>query len=294
MNNFRIGFLKTLSLTLPFLILYLLLFVFGESLLQAHRSSKGFTTHDLKDFEFVVSTELHFIPETLRAYEERLNWFTQEFRLKYKDLFHLVPMTNRIPIWFCKNHEELMQHGWETLRQDLTNNGGFYDPLNRRIAIVSRRGVEADEDSLFHEMTHAILDLGTTGDPQWSAWLNEGLAQYFEGSVYNQKLGQLDSPSVHIVKTMVDNEARFIPLARLIESSESPFTSDENAFYYAESHLLVTYLMTTHAPQFSLYIVEERRPGRALPSMLERCFGPLGALEREFKEYVRNLPDKGF
>ena len=290
MSNIRIGFLKILSLILPFIMIYLLLFIFGETLVQAHRWARDFETHPSKDFEFVVSTELGFISETLRDYEDRLNWFKQEFHLKYKDLFHLVPMDNRIPIWFCKNHEELVKYGWKTLHQDLTHNGGFYDPVNRRIAIVSRRGVEADEDSLFHEMTHAILDLGTTGDPQWSAWLNEGLAQYFEGSIYNQQLGRLDSKSVHTVKAMLDGDhaTPFIPLARLIESSESPFTSDENAPYYAESHLLVYYLLTTHSPQFSLYIMEERKPGRALPSMFEQCFGPLDALEREFKEYVRS------
>ncbi|MBZ5701275.1 MAG: tetratricopeptide repeat protein [Acidobacteriia bacterium] len=95
--------------------------------------------------------------------------------------------------------------------------------------------------TIYHEYTHALLNLNFRDLP---AWLNEGLAEFYGNTTVEEKevrLGQYDEQHLLLLA-----QERHIPIATLLQvDHHSPYYNESNraSVFYAESWALVHYLM---------------------------------------------------
>lgn len=280
---------KVVVLLIPFFIGFIFLRVFGENIYRWRKlstlgedsiveTSRYYTIFSHKDLNY----------EHLKTI---IDDFTMAFYKEYRDKFKLKDFSKRVSIMLLKNDAELQKYAERQLQQDLTFNDGYYNPIKAEIAIVMRDNMVLNLKGLFHEITHAIFDQSAES-PEWSYWLSEGLATYFAESKIEGKnawLGGLDEEYCKVVK----NTEYFIPLRKLLEANPTKFTSEENRYYYAESHILVYFLLEynggKYRDKFYQYILEEKKPGASSPLKFEAIIGNIDEIEKEWIKFIKDL-----
>lgn len=121
---------------------------------------------------------------------------------------------------------------------------GRYDGRIRIPVAGALRNPDLFEQVLVHELTHAVID--AIAGPRVPAWLNEGLAQYFDGSDPEQARRRLTAGG------------RFIPLAAL-ERGFDRLSAAHAQIAYDES-LLATHVMLDR-PGFGWHVLLSRLAG---------------------------------
>jgi hypothetical protein len=122
--------------------------------------------------------------------------------------------------------------------------GGQYDGRIRIPVAGAARNPALFEEVLVHELTHAVLD--AIAGPRLPAWLDEGLAQFFDGSNREQARRRLRAAG------------RTIPLRRLERSFGSMNAADAQ-IAYDESLLAVGVMLDR--PGFGWHILLSRLAG---------------------------------
>lgn len=164
------------------------------------------------------------------------------------------------------------------LSEDPWSPNTFVMASDRRIGIVVRstlRDQDEDRARLHHALTHVLLPLGRP-DAQWSPWLAEGLAGYFEA------WGAPDT----VLRVSEGGEA-VLPIRRILAARAGDFTGEERKRYARSSHLLVRFLLTPgrYREPFLRYCAEERKPGAVEGVAFNNLVADdLEALEREWQE----------
>jgi tetratricopeptide (TPR) repeat protein len=138
---------------------------------------------------------------------------------------------------------------------------------------------------IYHEYTH--LELGTEGMP---LWLNEGLAEFFQNTVIQDK-------DVHVGEVSADNilylrQNRLIPLPVLFQvDANSPYYHEEQkgTIFYAESWALTHYLEITdfnqHTNRIGTYLGLMNQNEDSVHAATE-AFGDLKQLQSALEDYI--------
>lgn len=120
---------------------------------------------------------------------------------------------------------------------------GIYVPGEDRHYVAVQTNVESDNpyQIVYHEYTHAIMNLNFRGLP---VWLNEGLAEFYANSAIHDKDVEIGKVAPYHLQTL--QQDRLIPLDALFLADEhSPYYNEANhaSMFYAESWAIVHYLM---------------------------------------------------
>jgi Protein of unknown function (DUF1570) len=184
--------------------------------------------------------------------------------------------------------------------------GGHYDLDTNRLVMFDFRpegeepGVVNDPTrvnrlTLVHEATHLLcFNTGLLSrHSNVPDWVSEGLATYVE--MWRNKQTKIGEPNIPWLSHLnqVKSSGESIPIAELVASDKS-FEDDTTAqISYAESWLMVHYLMKSHeqTPKFRAYLAglasEESAAKRA--EFAEKHLGSLEKLSRELDRYLKRV-----
>ncbi len=231
--------------------------------------------------EFAARTLASFTEAMIRRHGEGL-------RLKAPD-----PASSRVTVHLLASREDLQERGFTTAHADLKNNGGYFQPVKMEIALLvsyADKETTADRRALQHEMTHALMHLA---GPQasWSAWLAEGMAEYFENSRPEQDPPVLGGRwQAHVDELLAHSrDGGGIALSDILGFRPEDFRGDGNRVAYRAAHLLVTFLMESPAyrERFYAYFREELKDGPVAPGAFALIMGDPSGVERDWRAWLK-------
>ena len=170
---------------------------------------------------------------------------------QFREMFHesfpnlRVDLGKPLVIMAVKNEDgmkTLLPGYWEV--KGRVHPDGLFVSGEERDSVAVRTNVETETpyQVVYHEYTHALMDLNFRGLP---IWLGEGLAEYFGNSTIQDKdvkIGKISE--AHLMELQ---ENRLIPIDALLQAdAHSPYYNEQNrvGVFYAESWAIVHYLMT--------------------------------------------------
>ncbi|MBM3947758.1 MAG: hypothetical protein FJ312_00675 [SAR202 cluster bacterium] len=136
-----------------------------------------------------------------------------------------------------------------------------------------------DEDGIVHEMTHLLLDEAMDSRlAKVPAWLNEGLATYFE------RIAQRRDREV-------DDAVRDGDLLPLRAMGTVPGKPDDVVLFYAQSRDLVRYLIDERGAEGMTAVIRGLSAGTKLEQAVQDAYGvSLGDLEDDWRVYIGAEP----
>ena len=204
----------------------------------------------------------------------------------------------RALVYVFRDKGELARWSRREYHDPLTNNGGFYSPGRREIAIIAR-GEDLGEDLLsgYHEAIHMAFDVHLKG---LSPWASEGLAVYYGDAVTwdmgRPVWGSPPNRAVGGLALALETDDDRPVLNRLLEARSADFSSEGNHFFYAGSYLLVHYLLGGESGSLAGGFLDYLRGDRGRASSgdrLQRFSSSLGIepddLERNWRRYREGL-----
>jgi Tfp pilus assembly protein PilF len=216
---------------------------------------------------------------------------------QFREVFHVTFPTWRLDlgkplIIFAVRNEDslrtLIPAYWE--QKGRAHPAGLYLPGEERHYVALRTDVETENpyQIVYHEYTHAIINLNFRGLP---VWLNEGLAEFYANSVIEDKdieIGRIAPYHLQILQT-----ERLIPIDSLFTANESsPYYNEANhaSMFYAESWAITHYfMMDPQASQRQLlphFLKEYDDTGDAIASA-QKNFGDLKKFASSMDAYAR-------
>jgi len=185
---------------------------------------------------------------------------------------------------------------------------GHYDLDTNRLVMFDFRpqqtGLEADAErvnsfALVHETTHLLCF--NTGILSRQAdvpkCVSEGLATFFE--LWRPKarsaVGSTNRPRLMALLLEQQNGEPWIPLVELVKDDDRIDDPETEQLAYAESWLLVHFLLKKEAwlPRFRAYLEDEKArlqdPAAGRVKYAESKLGPLATLDRELKKHAREV-----
>ncbi len=153
--------------------------------------------------------------------------------------------------------------------------GGLYDGKIRIPIGGIKDRTSVLERVVMHEYAHALIHQMTGG--RCPAWLNEGIAQYFEGASEEERAGTV----VALLKTK-----NLIPF-RELENSFLGMAADAATVAYAESLSVVDWMVEEHGIYTVQKLLAELGQGADIHSALERALGlDYSTLQDEWMSYL--------
>ncbi len=192
----------------------------------------------------------------------------------------LDPTTSGLKVYLLSSSDALEKFGLQRMNRDLANNGGYFLPAKREIALVLTGNRANDDRGLRHEMMHALMNFSAPEAP-WPNWFSEGMASFFEyssgeGEEWRPGGGPRDRPPAE----------ETLPLKTLLHAGGGDFTSGNNHLFYRSAQMLVEFLFTERRTQ--LFVFYGRlRDGRG-PDAFAETFGNQADLERAWRVYLEN------
>jgi hypothetical protein len=224
-------------------------------------------------------------------------WILDRFRAavfaEYSTPLHLTPRDSHFQVIVFSNQTDLMTFARDQLGSDFTRNAGFYIPDWRAMGVVGDGDLQSVVRPLMHEGMHMILDTFVEGGGhEWSRWLDEGLATYFEASDLlpdgRIRLGGLDPLLTRRLKASPP-----LGLIDLLRAGDEEFEGDQNLLYYGTSALFVHYFLTGAGDEgrkrFFTYYELERSPGPVPAGAFERVFGDPETLQLRLRAHLHSL-----
>jgi hypothetical protein len=204
--------------------------------------------------------------------------FAEEFVAQWGELRGFKLPDPPVPVYLFDNHDALARYGMLKMRDALENNGGYWSPAERILALV-----RTDRDALWHELTHMLVSLSWPG-AELSPWFSEGHAQWHEAGPTGGPPGTMLAACRKIFA-----DGKPLPLVDLLAVNQSAFKAEGNTVVYAESAALFAWLAVERRPALDRVFDLERRAGRATPAEFAAAVGtPLEQVEREWREWVRS------
>ncbi len=169
---------------------------------------------------------------------------------KFRELFHdafpnfRVDLGKPLIIVAVRNEDTLkilLPEYWEV--KGRMHPAGVFMPGDAQDYVAVRTDIEADNpyEVVYHEYTHAIMNLNVQSLP---VWMGEGLAELFANSAIHEKDVEYGKPSPYHLQIL--QTSRLIPIEALMTAdANSPFYNEQNhaSVFYAESWAIVHYLM---------------------------------------------------
>jgi Tfp pilus assembly protein PilF len=169
---------------------------------------------------------------------------------QFREVFHnsfpklRVDLGKPLIIFAVKNEDGLkllLPEFWEV--KGRAHPAGLYVAGEDRHFVAVRTNIDGDNpyEVVYHEYTHAILNLNFQGTP---VWLGEGLAEFFGNSAIRTNYVEIGKPSWYHLRVL--QESRLIPIDALLAADhDSPYynEADRASIFYAESWAITHYLM---------------------------------------------------
>lgn len=169
---------------------------------------------------------------------------------QFREVFHTtfpnwrVDLGKPLIIFAVRNEDSLrvlLPAYWE--QKDRAHPMGIYIVGEDRHYVALRTNVETDNpyQVVYHEYTHAILNLNFRGLP---VWLNEGLAEFYANSIIEDKDVEIGRIAPYHLQTL--QTERLIPIDILFTATQSSrYYNEANhaSMFYAESWAITHYLM---------------------------------------------------
>jgi tetratricopeptide (TPR) repeat protein len=177
-----------------------------------------------------------------RKVADQFEQFREVFQATFPKL--RVDLGKPLIIFALKNEDsmrDLIPEFWE--KKGSVHPDGIYVPAADVHSVVVRTDVESSNPYhiLYHEYTHALMDLNFSGLP---VWFSEGLAEFFGNSTLKDKdvlIGPIDPAHLRVLQ-----DTRLIPIETLLRADHSSSyynEQDRASVFYAESWAIVHYLM---------------------------------------------------
>jgi tetratricopeptide (TPR) repeat protein len=170
----------------------------------------------------------------------------EEFRELVQNAFPKmrVDLGKPLIIFALKNEDSMkvfLPAFWEV--KGHTHPAGIYQPGEDKHFVAVRTDIEGPNpyEVVYHEYTHALMDLNYRGLP---LWLGEGLAEFLGNSDLGDKEVRIGIASGYQLQVLQQN--RLIPIETLLQvEHNSPYYNEQNrtSVFYAESWTMVHYLM---------------------------------------------------
>ena len=240
-----------------------------------------------------------FRREALDICEKLIPAFLGDFT---KRGFILEPPARRLTVVILKDAQS---YAWYNGDAELpTAEGGHYDLDTNRLVVFDFRprnaDVEADAQranllSLVHEATHLLcFNTGLLSrNSDYPACISEGLATY--GELWRRsdktKFGLNNPLRLNVAK----QAGEWIPIAKLLTNDELFTTESTEQLAYAESWLLVHYLLRAdNAPRFRNYLAKlsSSTDPTKRQQLAEAALGPLSKLDKPIKTYASKLKSR--
>ena len=216
---------------------------------------------------------------------------------QFRELFHnsfpkfRVDLGKPLVIFAVKNEDTLkllLPAFWEV--KGRLHPAGVFMPGEARDYVAVRTNIEGENpyEVVYHEYTHAIMNLNFQGLP---IWLGEGLAEFFGNSTIHDKdveIGKIPRSHLEVLQAN-----RLIPIDALMEAgADSPYYNEQNraSVFYAESWAIVHYLqMDPEARKrqlLSTFLAAWDASGNQLEAAT-KTFGDLKKFSRAMEGYAR-------
>ncbi len=171
--------------------------------LRAHQEwrnrYKGSTTHF--QFEYTVPQEV--AAKYMDLFEVYFEVFAKEWKVSQP------PKEGKLRVCFYDNRDDFQRIG--NVPQGVLGYFRFVEPIELNF-FFERRDERLTLDVLFHETNHYLFHLLTESNFQLPAWVNEGLAEYYGSSLWDEStkkmtVGQVqEGRLVHMLEAMDTNE----------------------------------------------------------------------------------------
>lgn len=169
-----------------------------------------------------------------------------------------------------------------------TSNTGFFSPRHQEIVVMSH-APQQGRQTLMHEASHALL---RSQQAVYSKWLNEGLAEYFEGGYWDAQTGFQIQP-----QQLKDQRLRLLyrkgklpALAHYLKMNDGEWQSLQSPVPVGSSIAwsLVYYLMEN--PEYHHVIrtlIADQQAGRSSVESLSQHYpGGVQQLEQDWKAFL--------
>ncbi|MGB7436540.1 MAG: DUF1570 domain-containing protein [Candidatus Acidiferrum sp.] len=217
----------------------------------------------------------------------------EQFRAVFHNTFPKlrVDLGKPLIIFAVKNEDSLktlIPAYWES--KGRAHPQGIYMPGEDRHYVAVRTDVETENpyQIVYHEYTHAIMNLNFRGLP---VWLNEGLAEFFANSNIREKDVEIGKIAPYHLQTL--RTERLIPIDTLLLADEqSPYYNEQNhaSMFYAESWAIVHYLMLDPEARKRQLLTTFMSTWDATGDQLlaaQKTFGDLKKFEVAMESYAR-------
>jgi Tfp pilus assembly protein PilF len=168
--------------------------------------------------------------------------------------------------------------------------GYFQDGWEKKYAVVRLdQDIPGQYQVVYHEYVHTLLHANFAWLP---AWLDEGLAEYYGNTYFEQSKMYIGAPSMRVYS--MRGSARF-PIEELItESSWIRYRTNDRLIdlLYSEAWALVHFFvfgpgMERGAKLSRFYALLEK--GEPQHKAIEEVFGPVAKLDEEFSRYTNHF-----
>lgn len=184
------------------------------------------------------------------------------------------------------------------------NVGGHYDLDSNRLVVFDNRPRREEFNAnperinlitLVHETSHMLAyNTGLLSrTAQVPDWVSEGLAIYVE--LWQRKpktpIGTVHRPWLMSLHQAKKPGATWIPVADLVAGDDRIWDPKTQELAYAESWLLVHYLMKEQLPKFRAYLaaVNKAPQGTKRVDLFEKHFGPVKTVGEHVDRYLKRI-----
>jgi tetratricopeptide (TPR) repeat protein len=216
---------------------------------------------------------------------------------QFREVFHnsfpklRVDLGKPLIIFAVKNEDSLkllLPGYWEV--KGRIHPAGIYVPGEERHFVAVRTNIEGDNpyEVVYHEYTHAIMNLNFRGLP---VWLNEGLAEFYGNSTIHDKDVEIGKIAATHLQTL--HHERLIPMDELLRAdAQSPYYNEQNhaSVFYAQSWAIVHYLLMDPEARKRQYLFTFLSAWDASGDQLgaaQKAFGDLKDFSRAMEAYAR-------
>ena len=216
---------------------------------------------------------------------------------QFREVFHSsfpklrVDLGKPLTIFAVKNEDSLkvlLPGYWEV--KGRVHPAGIYAPGEEQHFVAVRTNIESNNpyQVVYHEYTHAIMDLNFRGLP---IWLGEGLAEFFANSTIHEKDVEIGGISPYHLQAL--QKERLIPIESLLMAdAQSPYYNEQNrvSIFYSESWAIVHYLLLDPEARkrqlLSKFLSAWDARGDQLDAA-EKAFGDLKSFSKAMETYAR-------
>jgi Tfp pilus assembly protein PilF len=216
---------------------------------------------------------------------------------EFREVFHTtfpnwrLELGKPLIIFAVRNEDSLralLPAYWE--EKNRAHPAGIYIAGEDRHYVALRTNVETENpyQVVYHEYTHAILNLNFRELP---VWLNEGLAEFYANSIIEDKdveIGRVAPYHLRVLQT-----ERLIPIDVLFSATQSsPYYNEANhaSMFYAESWAITHYLMMdpdARKRELMKYFLTDLDATGDSVAAAEKTFGNLKTFASSMDAYAR-------